>query len=126
VQQHWSQWEAQGLYLFFLPAYCAEMNRIELESHQLKTHELAGQMFEDELDLDRKLNIKIQLVLFAIAFGKGSDRRYSKQGISSPAGRTSLSSRLVAIASSLVIQHGSPAFNSLTHCVIWAFFSDES
>ena len=27
------------------------MNRIELEWHQLKTHELAGQMFEDELDL---------------------------------------------------------------------------
>ncbi len=43
--------EAQGLYLFFLPAYCSEMNRIESEWHQLKTHELAGQMFEDELDL---------------------------------------------------------------------------
>ena len=51
VQQQWSQWEAQGLYLFFLPAYCSEMNRIESEWHQLKTHELAGQMFEDELDL---------------------------------------------------------------------------
>jgi len=51
VQQQWSQWEAQGLYLFFLPAYCSEMNPIESEWHQLKTHELAGQMFEDELDL---------------------------------------------------------------------------
>lgn len=51
VQQQWSQWEAQGLYLFFLPAYCSEMNSIESEWHQLKTHELAGQMFEDELDL---------------------------------------------------------------------------
>lgn len=51
VQQKWSQWEAQGLYLFFLPAYCSEMNLIESEWHQLKTHELAGQMFEDELDL---------------------------------------------------------------------------
>jgi len=50
-QQQWSQWEAQGLYLFFLPAYCSEMNPIESEWHQLKTHELAGQMFEDELDL---------------------------------------------------------------------------
>ncbi len=27
------------------------MNRIELEWQQLKTHELAGQMFDDELDL---------------------------------------------------------------------------
>ncbi len=26
------------------------MNRIETEWHQLKTHELRGQMFEDELD----------------------------------------------------------------------------
>lgn len=51
VQQQWSRWEAQGLYLFFLPAYCSEMNPIESEWHQLKTHELAGQMFEDELDL---------------------------------------------------------------------------
>ena len=27
------------------------MNQIESEWHQLKTHELAGQMFEDEYDL---------------------------------------------------------------------------
>lgn len=51
VQQQWPQWAAQGLYLFFLPAYCSEMNPIESEWHQLKTHELVGQMFEDELDL---------------------------------------------------------------------------
>lgn len=51
VQQKWSEWEAQGLYLFFLPKYCSEMNPIESEWHQLKSHELAGQMFEDELDL---------------------------------------------------------------------------
>jgi len=29
--------------------------------------ELAGQMFEDKLELDRKLKIKIQPVLFVIA-----------------------------------------------------------
>lgn len=40
-----------GLYIFFLPAYCSEMNLIESEWHQLKTHQLAGRMFEDELDL---------------------------------------------------------------------------
>jgi len=27
------------------------MNRIEEEWHQLKTHEIAGRMFEDEYDL---------------------------------------------------------------------------
>jgi len=51
VRQQWTDWEMQGLYLFFLPPYCSEMNLIETEWHQLKTHELAGQMFEDELDL---------------------------------------------------------------------------
>lgn len=51
VQQRWPEWEKQGLYLFFLPKYCSEMNSFELEWQQLKTHELAGQMFEDELDL---------------------------------------------------------------------------
>jgi len=47
----WSRWEAQGLYLFFLPPYCSEMNPIELEWQHLKRDEIAGQMFEDELDL---------------------------------------------------------------------------
>ena len=26
VQQRWPEWEKQGLYLFFLPKYCSEMN----------------------------------------------------------------------------------------------------
>lgn len=51
VQQRWPEWENKGLYIFFLPKYCSEMNPIELEWQQLKRHELAGQMFEDELDL---------------------------------------------------------------------------
>jgi putative transposase len=51
VQQLWSKWEKQGLYVFFLPKYCSEMNKIELEWQHLKKDELAGQMFEDELDL---------------------------------------------------------------------------
>lgn len=51
VQQKWSQWEAMGLYFFFLPPYCSEMNPIEVEWHQIKAHELVGQMFDDELDL---------------------------------------------------------------------------
>ena len=35
----------------FLPKYCSEMNPIELEWQHIKKDELAGQMFEDELDL---------------------------------------------------------------------------
>ena len=51
VKAKWAEWEAQGLYFFFLPKYCSELNPIETEWHQLKTHELKGQMFEHELDL---------------------------------------------------------------------------
>lgn len=51
VRQHWQKWQNQGLFLFFLPPYSADMNRIEEQWHQLKTHEIAGQMFEDEYDL---------------------------------------------------------------------------
>ncbi len=51
VQQKFSQWEAQGLYLFFLPPYCSEMNPIELEWEHLKRDELVGQMFESESEL---------------------------------------------------------------------------
>jgi len=34
------------LYIFFLPEYCSEMNKIELEWQQLKNHELVGKMFD--------------------------------------------------------------------------------
>ena len=51
VKAKWAEWEACGLYVFFLPKYCSELNPIETEWHQLKTHELRGQMFEHELDL---------------------------------------------------------------------------
>lgn len=51
VQQLWSKWESMGLYIFLLPKYCSEMNPIELEWKHLKKDELAGKMFEDELDL---------------------------------------------------------------------------
>lgn len=51
VREKWAQWEAKGLYLFFLPKYCSEMNPIEPEWHQLKTHEICGRMFEHELAL---------------------------------------------------------------------------
>lgn len=51
VKAKWAAWEACGLYFFFLPKYCSELNPIETEWHQLKTHELRGHMFEHELDL---------------------------------------------------------------------------
>ena len=51
VRQQWQRWQAQGLFIFFLPPYCSEMNPIETEWHQLKRDEIAGQMFGDEYDL---------------------------------------------------------------------------
>jgi hypothetical protein len=56
VQAKWSEWETCGLYFFFLPKYCSELNPIETEWHQLKTHELRGHMFEHELDLAYAVN----------------------------------------------------------------------
>lgn len=44
-------WECLGLYIFFLPKYCSQMNLIEEEWQRLKEDEIAGRMFEDEYDL---------------------------------------------------------------------------
>lgn len=51
VKEKHKDWERKGLYIFFLPKYCSEMNRIENEWLRLKTDEIAGEMFEDEYDL---------------------------------------------------------------------------
>lgn len=53
VRQQWELWQEQGLYIFFLPPYCSEMNPIETQWHQLKSHEIAGQVFDNEYDLAR-------------------------------------------------------------------------
>jgi len=45
TREYWEAWRGKGLYLFFLPPYCSEMNRIELEWLHLKRDELAGRMF---------------------------------------------------------------------------------
>ncbi len=50
-RHQWHKWQSQGLFIFFLPAYCSQMNRIEEQWHQLKAHELAGQMFDNNYDL---------------------------------------------------------------------------
>ena len=46
ASQHWAGWQEKGLLIFFLPPYCSEMNPIETEWHQLKSHEICGQMFD--------------------------------------------------------------------------------
>lgn len=51
AKQQEQVWQQQGLFLFWLPPYCSEMNRIEDQWHQLKTHEIAGRNFEHEVDL---------------------------------------------------------------------------
>jgi putative transposase len=51
VRAQWSSWQEKGLFLFFLAPYCSEMNPIEGQWHQLKNHELAGQIFDNEYDL---------------------------------------------------------------------------
>jgi hypothetical protein len=51
VQTKWHEWEKQGIIPFWLPPYCSEMNQIENEWEHLKELEIAGQMFDDELEL---------------------------------------------------------------------------
>ena len=51
VRDKEKEWEAQGLYLFFLPPDSSELNLIEGEWHQIKSHEISGRMFEDEYEL---------------------------------------------------------------------------
>lgn len=73
VQQLWSKWQDMGLYIFFLPKYCSQMNPIELEWQHLKKDELASICFEDELDL-----------AYAVIDGvraRGEKRNYSVQRI---------------------------------------------
>lgn len=53
TRKQWHRWEAQGLFICFLAPYCSELNPIEGEWHQLKTHEIAGQMFDNQYDLAR-------------------------------------------------------------------------
>ena len=51
VRQQWARWQEQGLFIFFLPAYGSPMNLIEAQWHQLKAHEIARRMFDNEYDL---------------------------------------------------------------------------
>jgi hypothetical protein len=55
AREYWQQWHSQGLYLFFLPPYCSEMNQIEAQWHQLNSHEIAGRIFDNEYDLAKAI-----------------------------------------------------------------------
>lgn len=48
VQQHWDNWQQQGLVVFFLPPSSPQLNRIEDEWLHLKRGELASRIFDDE------------------------------------------------------------------------------
>lgn len=60
TQHHWDQWQQQGLYLFFLPPYSPQMNRIEDEWLHLKRGELSSRVFEDEYDLAMALITSVE------------------------------------------------------------------
>lgn len=60
TQAQWERWAGLGLILFFLPPYCSEMNPIEGEWHQLKAHELAGQMFDTAYDLAMAVETSVE------------------------------------------------------------------
>ena len=51
TKTNYDKWSKQGLYIFLLPSYSPELNRIENEWQRIKEDELAGQMFEDEYEL---------------------------------------------------------------------------
>ena len=51
TQAQEKRWSEMGLYIFLLPSYSPELNRIENEWQRLKEDELAGRMFEDEYEL---------------------------------------------------------------------------
>jgi putative transposase len=52
-QSQWYKWHKMGLWLFFLPPYCSELNAIETEWHQIKAHEIYGRMFENDQELQQ-------------------------------------------------------------------------
>ncbi len=51
TRSQYEKWEKQGLYMFLLPSYSPELNRIENEWQRIKEDEIAGRIFEDEYEL---------------------------------------------------------------------------
>lgn len=71
AQQHWNKWQQQGLFLFFLPPYSPQMNRIEDEWLHLKRDELSNRVFDDEYDL--------ALAVIAGVEARGQSGKYAVQ-----------------------------------------------
>ena len=69
VQQQWQRWQQQGLFVFFLPPYSPQMNRIEEEWLHLKRDQLASRVFDDEYD--------VAMALIAGIEARGQRRGYS-------------------------------------------------
>jgi len=61
TKTNYEKWEKQGLYIFLLPSYSPELNRIENEWKRLKEDELAGRMFENEYELVQAVIEAIEL-----------------------------------------------------------------
>ena len=51
TRSQYNIWSEQGLYMFLLPSYSPELNRIENEWQRIKEDEIAGRVFEDEYEL---------------------------------------------------------------------------
>jgi putative transposase len=51
VKEYWKAWRKQGFYLFFLPPYSPELNRIEVEWRHLKYDGLKGRSYSSGADL---------------------------------------------------------------------------
>ncbi len=60
TRDQWQRWEEQGLFIYFLAPYCSEMNPIEGQWHQLKTHEISGQMFDNQYDLAKAVMLGME------------------------------------------------------------------
>jgi len=67
VRERLEQWEKEGFRIFWLPPYASQLNRIEDEWHQIKAHEISGQMFDSDLSLLQGVH-------------KGIENRYQKKG----------------------------------------------
>ena len=70
VQAHQAEWAARGLRLQFLPAYCPELNKIELLWHRCKHYWLTPADYETDATLLESLNALLPKVgkEYTIAF----------------------------------------------------------
>jgi transposase len=56
VEDKMAQWQAKGVYLFFLPPYCPHLNLIETLWRKIKHEWLRPQDFENKEALHMRIN----------------------------------------------------------------------